>query len=63
MRSGSKFVAAGLVLVSGVLMAAPISVGPATKSTLTATFKQEGAAVESESGGPSQGQTTRRPNF
>ena len=47
MRSGSKYMAAAGVLVSGILMAAPLSVGPATKSTLTATFKQEGAAVES----------------
>ncbi len=47
MRSGSKFMAAAFVLVSGILMAAPLSVGPSTKSTLTATFKQEGAAVES----------------
>lgn len=35
-----------LVAASGLLMAAPLTVGPATKSTLTATFKQEGVAVE-----------------
>lgn len=33
--------------VSGLLMAAPLNVGPGTKSRLTATFKQEGVAVES----------------
>lgn len=38
--------AASLLAASGLLMAAPLSVGPATKSTLTATFKQEGVAVE-----------------
>ena len=47
MRSRSQLITAVLLLASGVLMAAPQSVGPATKSTLTATFKQEGAAVES----------------
>ena len=47
MPSGSKFLAAACLSLSGVLMAAPLSVGPATKSTVTATFKQEGAAVES----------------
>ncbi len=36
-----------LLLMSSILMAAPLSVGVNTKSTLTATFKQEGAAVES----------------
>src|SRR5690606_5929291 len=35
-----------LLAVSGLLMAAPLAVGPATKGTLTATFKQEGASVE-----------------
>jgi polyisoprenoid-binding protein YceI len=34
------------MLVSSLLMAAPLAVGPATKSTLTATFKQEGVAVD-----------------
>lgn len=47
MRTGPKFTAAALLLVSGVLMAATWSVGPATKSTLTATFEQAGVAVES----------------
>lgn len=32
---------------SGLLMAAPLNVGPATKSTMVATFKQAGVAVES----------------
>ena len=41
------FMAAALGAISGLLMAAPLNVGPATKSTLTATFKQEGVAVES----------------
>jgi polyisoprenoid-binding protein YceI len=35
-----------LVAVSGLLMAAELAVGPATKSTVTATFRQEGVAVE-----------------
>jgi polyisoprenoid-binding protein YceI len=46
MYTVKRFVAAGLVSVSGLLMAAPLAVGPATKSTLTATFKQEGVAVD-----------------
>jgi polyisoprenoid-binding protein YceI len=33
--------------VSGLLMAAPLNIGPASRSSLTATFKQEGVAVES----------------
>lgn len=36
-----------LGVVSSLLMAAPLNVGPTTKSTITATFKQEGVAVES----------------
>ena len=40
-------VAVLLGAVSGLMMAAPLSVGPASKSTVTATFKQEGVAVES----------------
>ena len=36
-----------LLAASGLLMAAPLNVGPASKGTLTATFKQEGVAVES----------------
>jgi polyisoprenoid-binding protein YceI len=39
-------VAALLGLASSLLLAAPLNVGPATKSTLTATFKQEGVAVD-----------------
>jgi polyisoprenoid-binding protein YceI len=46
MRTGKNLVAAALVLAAGVLVAAPVAVGPATRSTLVATFKQEGAAVE-----------------
>ena len=38
--------AAFLGLASTLLMAAPLNVGPATKSTVTATFKQEGVAVD-----------------
>jgi polyisoprenoid-binding protein YceI len=40
-------VAAVLGAVSGLLMAAPLNVGPASKSTLIAVFKQAGVAVES----------------
>lgn len=47
MSTGPRFMVAALALVSGALMAAPWSVGPATKSALTATFKQSGVAVES----------------
>jgi polyisoprenoid-binding protein YceI len=47
MRSIGKVVAITLVLVSGVLMAAELNVSPAGKSTVVATFKQEGVAVES----------------
>jgi polyisoprenoid-binding protein YceI len=39
-------IAPALLATSGLLLAAPLSVGPATKGTLTATFKQEGVAVE-----------------
>ena len=46
MRAGFKNVVLLPVLASGVLMAAEVNVGPATKSTVTATFKQEGVAVE-----------------
>jgi polyisoprenoid-binding protein YceI len=38
--------APALLAVSGLLMAAPLSVGPATKSTLTAAFRQQGVSVE-----------------
>lgn len=34
------------ILASGLLMAAELNVGPATKSTVVATFKQEGVAVD-----------------
>lgn len=43
---GRLITAVGLGLASGLLMAAPLNVGPASKSRLTATFKQEGVAVE-----------------
>jgi polyisoprenoid-binding protein YceI len=46
MRNGKSMAAAMLVLASGLLMAAPISVSPATRSTLVASFKQEGVAVD-----------------
>jgi polyisoprenoid-binding protein YceI len=35
------------VTASGLLLAAPLNVGPATKSTMVATFKQAGVAVAS----------------
>jgi polyisoprenoid-binding protein YceI len=47
MMRGRIFVATALAVVSGLLMAAQLNVGPASRSTLTATFKQEGVAVES----------------
>lgn len=37
---------AALIAASGLLMAADLNVGPGTKSTLTATFRQEGVPVE-----------------
>ena len=40
-------VAMSLGLTAGVLSAAPLNVGPGSKSTLSATFKQAGVAVES----------------
>ncbi|MDQ2639474.1 MAG: YceI family protein [Pseudomonadota bacterium] len=46
MKRSQRFLAPALLAVSGLLMAAPLAVGPATKGTLTATFKQEGVAVE-----------------
>jgi polyisoprenoid-binding protein YceI len=46
MKRGRIVVATALVVVSGLLMAAQLNIGPATKSTLTATFKQEGVSVE-----------------
>jgi polyisoprenoid-binding protein YceI len=36
----------GLTVVASLLMAAQLNVGPATKSTLTATFRQAGVEVE-----------------
>lgn len=41
-----RLIAGALLAASGLLMAAPLSVGPSNKGTLTATFKQEGVAVE-----------------
>jgi polyisoprenoid-binding protein YceI len=47
MRPFSKILLPALLSVSGLLLAAELNVGPATKSTLVATFKQEGVAVDS----------------
>jgi polyisoprenoid-binding protein YceI len=47
MKRGRIFIATLLAAVSGLLMAAQLNVGPASKSTLTATFRQEGVSVES----------------
>lgn len=47
MMRGRIFMATAMVAVSGLLMAAQLNIGPSTKSTLTATFKQEGVSVES----------------
>ena len=47
MRYGFTCVAGVLALASGILMAAELNVGPATKSTVVATFKQEGVTVDS----------------
>jgi polyisoprenoid-binding protein YceI len=46
MKAGIRKFAAAMVLVSGTLLAAELNVGPATKSTVVATFKQEGVAVD-----------------
>jgi polyisoprenoid-binding protein YceI len=46
MKSLHRLLAPALLAASGLLLAAPLSVGPASKGTLTATFKQEGAAIE-----------------
>lgn len=46
MRSGSRLLTLAMLAASGLLLAAPLAVGPAGKSTLTATFKQQGVAVE-----------------
>jgi len=44
---GRRFIALGLMAVSGLLMAADFNVAPATRSTVVATFRQEGVAVDS----------------
>ncbi len=47
MRNKIRWAAPALLMVSGLLMAAEVNVGPATKSTLVAVFTQEGVAVDS----------------
>jgi polyisoprenoid-binding protein YceI len=46
MKSGIRKLAVVLVLASGALAAAEMNVGPKTRSTVIATFKQEGVAVD-----------------
>jgi polyisoprenoid-binding protein YceI len=46
MKASSRNFAVLFVLASGALLAAEVNVGPATKSTVVATFKQEGVAVD-----------------
>lgn len=46
MHTFKRLAAVSIVAVSTVLMAAPLSLSPANKSTLIAAFKQEGVAVE-----------------
>lgn len=46
-RLARGYLAAIPILACGLLMAAELNVGPATKSTVVATFKQEGVAVDS----------------
>jgi polyisoprenoid-binding protein YceI len=46
MRTLHRFLAPVLLAAAGLALAAPLAVGPASKSTLTATFKQEGASIE-----------------
>ena len=46
MKTSFKKIALLSALLSGALMAAEVNVGPATKSTVTAIFKQEGVAVD-----------------
>lgn len=46
MKSLHRILAPVLLAASGLLLAAPLAVGPASKSTLTATFRQEGASIE-----------------
>jgi polyisoprenoid-binding protein YceI len=47
MQPGIRNMAALFALASGVLMAAELNVGPATRSTVIAIFKQQGVAVDS----------------
>jgi len=46
MKPSRRLFAAALLGASGLLLAAPLTVGSASKGTLTATFKQAGVAVE-----------------
>jgi polyisoprenoid-binding protein YceI len=46
MKTSRRLLAAALLGTSGLLLAAPLTVGPTTRSTLTATFRQQGVAVE-----------------
>jgi polyisoprenoid-binding protein YceI len=46
MQAGKWVLATVGVLAAGVLLAAELRVGPASKSTVVATFKQEGVAVD-----------------
>lgn len=46
MKNRIRCLGAALLLTSGLLMAAELNVGPATRSTLTATFRQAGVEVE-----------------
>ncbi len=46
MKAGFKNVAVLSALLSGALMAAEVNVGPATRSTVIAAFKQEGVSVD-----------------
>ncbi len=46
MKSRQRLLAVGLMAASTLLLAAPLSVGPTNNGKLTATFKQEGVAVE-----------------
>jgi polyisoprenoid-binding protein YceI len=47
MKTGMRRAALALALGSGVLFAAEVNIGPATKSTVVATFRQEGVSVDS----------------
>jgi polyisoprenoid-binding protein YceI len=47
MRHRRILLALALGAASGLLMAAPLNVSPSSKSTVTATFRQEGVSVES----------------